>query len=298
MSDTWGDVAPTMTDSWTDLAHCTTSPATSSDEAPEEDARRGVNDVGPRLKRLRYWKKQPPRLVDAPCARVGLTGGGYRQLLTLGVPIAFLNILLWCELVMGPSPNDLDCIEYFCGVGTVHSSFREHNYNAVGYDRNHGALQDINTPAGFLTALQWARRLKPGTGFSHWAPVCSSWIWISRGSSGRTATGDLHGNCENSSVRAGNKMVYRVALIIMYLVAKQTMWIIEQPSSSVMFDMACLKKLRPWFTTHTWMGMFGAATPKPTKLVSGPPWVKHLHRRWNKSIGSLGAQGQSSDRVP
>ena len=41
---------------------------------------------------------------------------------------------------------------------------------------------------------------------------------------------------------------------------------------------------RSWWHTHTWMGMFGARTPKATRLWSNSELVMRLHRRLDKNI--------------
>jgi len=41
-------------------------------------------------------------------------------------------------------------------------------------------------PWGFLTVLQMARRLRRGRSLCMMGPVCSSWVWINRGTSQRS----------------------------------------------------------------------------------------------------------------
>lgn len=63
-------------------------------------------------------------------------------------------------------------------------------------------------PAGHLSlAMAAVSRLKPG-GLLHCAPVCSSWVWISRGSSGRTWYQPL-GDTSRKFVKDGNCMAAR-----------------------------------------------------------------------------------------
>lgn len=78
-------------------------------------------------------------------------------------------------------------------------------------------------------------------------------------------------------------MTARMVLVWCVLIAKGIHVILEQPASSLM-------KCSPWVTwvdkavgglhrVHTWMGMFGAATQKPTELLSKSRWVASLHRQ-------------------
>ena len=46
-------------------------------------------------------------------------------------------------------------------------------------------LQDINTDAGFIYALILCMRIGSGK-FCWLAPLCSSWVWICRGTTGRS----------------------------------------------------------------------------------------------------------------
>lgn len=57
----------------------------------------------------------------------------------------------------------------------------------VGYDKNQDPQrQNICTTEGLLTALCWLRRLKP-QGLAWLATECSTWVWISRATTLRTA---------------------------------------------------------------------------------------------------------------
>ena len=169
-------------------------------------------------------------------------------------------------------------VEWFSGVQSVVAAFREQGLKACGFDvENNSWTQDFMSDLGFLNALQRVRRLIPRTGFSSFACVCSSWIFLSRGSTGRSAVNPT-GNAELPSVRNANTMVSRTVLLILLGVARFTGWMIEQPRGSLlgkhdrMVMIEVMAKRLQWLGFHEInisMGCFGAGTEKPTTLWSG-----------------------------
>ena len=61
---------------------------------------------------------------------------------------------------------------------------------------------------------------------------CSSWIWMSRGTTRRSRL-RVRGCRRLSKVRAANRMVRRVCYLLEYLRKKECTWTIEQPRSSL-----------------------------------------------------------------
>ena len=77
-------------------------------------------------------------------------------------------------------------------------------------------------------------------------------------------------------------MLQRMILILYLLSAQCILWSVEQPASSLLFQTARFIELSRRVTTleqHTWLGMFGANTPKPIKLVSNTADIARLDRR-------------------
>lgn len=119
---------------------------------------------------------------------------------------------------------------------------------------------DFNSPEGFICALRIALSMKWGS-MSLGAPVCSSWIWLSRGSSKRTVFFPL-GDIRVPSVRQGNLMIANMVALLLLLDTKNIWWVIEQPARSLMQEhprWRLLETLRPVFRIHVWM-----------------PWPQHL----------------------
>ena len=68
----------------------------------------------------------------------------------------------------------------------------------------------------------------------------------------------------------------RMAIIVWILECKNVCWVYEQPHSSLLFEhpkMRDLVKMRRVFRAFTWMGSFGARSPKGTHLWAPTPLV-------------------------
>lgn len=120
----------------------------------------------------------------------------------------------------------------------------------------------------------------------HFAPVCSSWVWINRSSSGRSVADPLGDQSQPYVVQA-NVMVARVIYLALLGMCLGLHVIIEQPSSSIMshhpmfkhFLALSVNKVITVHTVKTWFGMFGGTSPKPTILWGTPSWMPQLQRR-------------------
>jgi hypothetical protein len=99
-------------------------------------------------------------------------------------------------------------------------------------DTTSSLLQDMLADSGFLLLLQYAMRVRR-CGLALLAPVCSSWCWMNRYTSGRDRVNAL-GNPLVNSVTAGNLMVTRVVLILELLICRGTAFILEQPLGSIL----------------------------------------------------------------
>ena len=98
-------------------------------------------------------------------------------------------------------------------------------------DLCYSAARDILSPAGFITALILVLRLCVG-GCLYMAPVCSSWVWINRSTSGRKPW-EPNGDISKLYVRQGNEMMSRVAFLAYVAFCRGCHFFIEQPMSSL-----------------------------------------------------------------
>ena len=118
------------------------------------------------------------RLRDKTVRYCGLPVHVMVVLLHLCLPWQTFHIIamMFHEQMLDSDAVNLDCVEYFCGLGMVHKSLLARGYNIRGYDIAHGPDQDLNSSSGWVTALLWCLRIKSGTGLSWLGTVCSSWI--------------------------------------------------------------------------------------------------------------------------
>lgn len=179
------------------------------------------------------------------------------------------------------SPH-LEMIEYFAGVAVVTAAFKAQQLPSLSYDIIKDPIfNDLLSPPGFAYALHAACRVREG-GLAMLAPVCSSWVWMCMASSKRTRARPM-GDLRLPWVRDANRMVSRVVLILYILSARRVLWILEQPSSSMLqyhvrFQ-EFMKKVQ-LYRVFTHLGAFaGAQTRKPTWLYSQHQHVGNLARK-------------------
>jgi len=172
----------------------------------------------------------------------------------------------------------LDAVEYFAGRAAVTRALQAIGFQAVPYDVSYAMNgQNILSDKGFALALQLALRLKWG-GFCMLAPVCSSWVWMSRAATKRSATEPM-GDTTVRCVAEGNLMLARVVLLLKLLHAKHVVWVLEQPSSSLWEKTSAMQQLMTEMNIYKkflWMGNYGGASPKPTCLYSNAACVQEL----------------------
>ena len=150
--------------------------------------------------------------------------------------------------------------------------------SAVPYDVSYSDRQNVLSSVGFVAALVACIRIRPGGG-SLSAPVCSTWVYLARSSTGRSA--GWPAGFDNSTCRNANVMVARACLMIAICCAKQVWWLLEQPSGSLLElhprfqELAAMLQI---FRKFIQMGRFGAGSKKGTWLYSGASFCYRLVR--------------------
>ena len=234
---------------------------------------------------------EPPLELDPlPLATLcGLSPSSYVTLCSLEAPPALFNILCALHSRFGGGTS-LRCLDVFSGVGHIKRTFVQRGLPSIAYDRAHDATnEDILTSEGFCTLLQYCRQCIPGQSITHWGLLCSTWIYMSRNSTGRrlyNVEGKKSRGSTPARVRQSNIMASRVALALMYLVASNIIWILENPSSSLVFyykRMVGLDACVRLWKCRTWLGAFGGPTRKNVCLWSNNPMVYNLMRRLSYS---------------
>ena len=144
-------------------------------------------------------------------------------------------------------------------------------------DVDYGQHMDINSTEGFALAILCVLRVGVG-GLVFMACQCSSWIWLSRSSTQRSAE-NPHGNVRRPSVVEGNSLNVRCALLCLLAHRCCSRWVVEQPDSSLFFDTdsmqtawkncgARLIKFR--------MSIYGHVTRKGTYLLGTADWLEEI----------------------
>ena len=207
-------------------------------------------------------------------------------------PIIFEILLTLTACSVLPIKPDLlvDAIEYFAGVAEIQKAVQTCGMKCLAFDKDYDDEgMDLLSDLGFVTAFIWALRLKR-YGLTAWGTLCSSWIWVSRSVTKRCPLNVL-GDDTVPFVEQGNVMVSRMCLIWYIVRMKESVYVLEQPQSSLMFNHPrVVNNVR---ITNTWMGCFNAPTAKPTKLGSNI-WevVARLHRVMNGTLrSSLSSDG-------
>ena len=238
----------------------------------------------------------PRRRTEMRAHQTGLSENEVRALMHVGWPIACFNCLAMIFGWAPPLENDtrsIYCVEFFSGVSMVAGTFQLAGFASQTYDIcTHHLMENLNTPEGLCTAMKYAMLLKKH-GLAHFATVCSAWIFLSMGTTKRSADNLYWGCTDRPSVRTANAQVVRMILVIMLLRARGCSWILEQPMTSLMCKVPLWRAVAPAeqiYKTSTWMGAYGAPTRKPTWLLSTEQWTTNLARTLKRDA-PLGVEG-------
>ncbi len=201
-----------------------------------------------------------------------------------GVPKALQRIVAFLtQMPHNPAHGPLDAVEFFAGSQRVCKALRKRGLRAVPFDRS--TINDrMNMEDAHGFALACSLILSCAAGALVWfAPVCSSWVFINRATSGRSPLLPT-GNQNLEYVRAGNMQASRVAALISLCNALGLTWILEQPRSSLMLYHPRLQEqmqMQTVFKANLCLGDFKAETLKPLYLLSNAPWIRDL-TRWRR----------------
>ena len=94
-----------------------------------------------------------PRAIDGTysATSLGLQVHVYLRLQLFRVPHLFFHLLQECaKHNQRGGLGKLDCVEYFCGVVAISSSFDRSGLRAVGFDLARTSRMNINTADGFI----------------------------------------------------------------------------------------------------------------------------------------------------
>jgi len=228
----------------------------------------------------------------------------------LGCPKDFITLVLftwWFRF--GDVGSEWDIIEIFAGcsriakfgarVGlatrAVEIDFDSKRKSSTS-GRKRRSYMDINGEAGFALCVHLLLHGKWGSLLVVLAIVCSTWSSVNQHTSGRDILVP-YGTTYYPSVRSGNKMTSRSALLILLISCMEAVFMIENPGGSSICHHPrlhwVLTKLRelglPVFKCKFWMIKFGTSTPKPTMVLSTSKAISALY------LGELSPQERATD---
>ncbi|CAL1172971.1 unnamed protein product [Cladocopium goreaui] len=194
-------------------------------------------------------------------------------------PRLLLPILaLLAQVEIPPESQANDFVEVCSGEGQLSRALWSCQFQGKAFDvlysKNHNFLRTV----GFLAVLAAVRNTRRG-GLLFFAPPCSTWVFLSSPSTGRTwiSPEGFRTRC----VLLANIFVMRMLYILWYAWQRGVYVAIEQPISSVLFDWAPVKRLLTFIGARKVtfpMGSYGAATMKYTTIWSTPPGISSLRR--------------------
>ena len=169
--------------------------------------------------------------------------------------------------------------EKYAGSCAITKAFAELDCRVLFFDVIYGEAHDCTKPKGLRRWLLSKALMKIGS-LNWMALVCSSWVFLSRSVTKRSRR-NPSGSDFVPSVKLGNT---QANLLAFELVVDEFMGItdvVEQPLSSELHwykSTGTALDLRGTDCVVTWLGAFGADTPKPIKLWFSPgaEWVKQL----------------------
>jgi len=205
-----------------------------------------------------------------------------RGLQSVGAPVILMKLMyliLTAPCIAKQLRKHIDALELFAGERAISEATLRAGRKACSYDIVIDPVgNNIMGTVGWLCACVLTLKLKPGSQVNT-APVCSSWTWMNRATSGRSAVFPL-GNKHVKSVAVANAMVSRQVLLLYSWTAAGHFWMLEQPCGSLLEYHPRLQqflKEHKVYRTRVNLGDFGAASQKPVWLYSNFKFITKLN---------------------
>lgn len=191
-------------------------------------------------------------------------------------------------------------MEMFSGKKAITRATQKLDLRATALDKTYSTdpIMDMLTPAGFEHALATVCRVREG-GTAWAAPVCSSWVWISRSTSKRTSSNPM-GDSSHTFVKEGNILMKHTCAVLLIAWLRGVYVFVEQPCSSLM---RLAEPMRSFFIlianiqVRVCLGSYGGSSPKPIYVYSNNQAVLSLKRKlpskakWDK-LAEITEDGQ------
>ena len=213
---------------------------TSAEPLPEDESSEDDAEPLPEVKRRRISGKSrdpgyevqsvspvpppPSRSSEALGERCGLPAMVVRRAKRLKVPSWVFTImsLLMMNAHVCCTPR-LHAVEFYSGAATIYNAYERVGLRAAKVDNKYtdDPAYDFTTPEGLVCLIFYVMCLHM-RGLNFHAVVCSTWVWMSRNSTGRTHARPKGNDTE--VVRQANLMVTRTCLAIRLASAKFCRW--------------------------------------------------------------------------
>ena len=172
----------------------------------------------------------------------------------------------------------LKCADIFSGTGNMAAAFGAFGMLSSTFEKqNDPEGQDVTTDKGMGILLYMIARVEPG-GIVWLGPPCSSWVWLSRSTTKRSAS-KVEGDTTVPSVAEANAIANIVADIMRVCHALGVFYVVEQPRTSLLFDYSPMRSALDETTAlHVALnlGQAGATSQKPLTLWGTAPWLRSL----------------------
>lgn len=202
--------------------------------------------------------------------------------------------------------TDLDCrdlfnFDVFSGQSAISKSFRQAGLKSDDFDKELRDVQnDITTVLGFYRAILGILRVKED-GLVTMGPPCSSFTFLNRPTSGRSASRPL-GFQSKLYIKQANLITARALLLCLLATARAVYVFVEQPAGSIMTAFPYMVWMQNiisryvirWQNQFYWLGHWGATSCKPSRCFGTVPWAADLYKRMTKQFRkSLSSSGIS-----
>ena len=224
----------------------------------------------------------------------GLSAAQFATMVSLGLPIAFMNLLAFVNLHLQPQTQRPSfCAEIFAGQGLVAEQWEKRGYQSFTFERQADRVnEDFCSAEGFATCMfQLLSLSRAGDALTWFGTVCSTWIWLCRATTLRHQSNGYRGDVGKACVRLGNQMIARQSLFIILCGILNIHWCWEHPQSTVARKTAWMKvvqQIRDIMKVHTWQGMFDGPTMKPTFLFSWSQFHAKMKRTMPRDEATSG----------
>ena len=232
------------------------------------------------LKAQQITEKARRKLTEGASSRTCAMLTILKQPKMVKAPLMVMALVaaVMCHPDLQDFKQNIGWVEYYAGCEALTRAFLDIGVAALSFElKDDDVIQNMLHHLGFIYAVHIGLRIMDGGG-SNTDPVCSTWVWVNRATSGRGSYKPL-GSASRPSVRDGNEMVSRQMMLCWILTARLIWWVLEQPANSLMEKHPGFAELRRAFTIHRVsinMSDFGSAAKKPSWIYSNMPVIAEL----------------------